>query len=249
MDCFSQSKKEQILILNNRIDSLINSNRMLRHEIDSMTTVIKGKSQQIKDCSHDLSKSHFDFEQLQQVRKSDSISHLAEIEKHIKVYKALRDSLKQSAENLSKWINKNLNILIPEEINNFKIVSDLTPNIKETLLQTEYWLKTKQVQEIKNNGFYISINLSDDDYSKKLFISNKYLIVSYHLTMGSEGGSILIDLNTMKETSLPGYYISSMESDFIIKVEKDYYDKNGHVWEYGTYNIQTGVYKFISKEY
>jgi len=249
MDCFSQSKKEQILILNNRIDSLINSNRMLHLEIDSLISLINGQSKQLKDCSHELSITHFDFEHLQELRTSDSIKFLKEKETLLQKYAALRDSLTHSNENISKWINRNLNILIPDINNTIFIANNLPSQIKETLLQTAYWLKYKQLQGVNNNDFYIHIDLSDDDYSKNVFISKNYLIVSYHVTSGSEGGTILIDLNTMKERNLDDYFISSMESDFIIKVEKDYYDKNSHVWEYGTYNIQTGVYKFISKEY
>jgi hypothetical protein len=32
-------------------------------------------------------------------------------------------------------------------------------------------------------------------------------------------------------------------------VSQDYYDKEGHAWEEGEYNILTGTYKFLSKEH
>jgi hypothetical protein len=171
IDCFSQSKKEQILILNNRIDSFANSNRKLHHEIDSLISLINGQSKQLKDCSHELSITHFDFEHLQELRTSDSIKFLKEKETLLQKYAALRDSLTHSNENISKWINRNLNILIPDLNNTIFIANNLPSQIKETLLQTAYWLKYKQLQGVNNNDFYVHIDLSDDDYSKNVFIT------------------------------------------------------------------------------
>jgi hypothetical protein len=245
---FSQSKKQQIIILTNDVDSLTNSNKKLHFEIDSMITFINHQAQ-------DLRKVKINYDNIKQSKYIDSISYCKEKEKYLNQLIGLKDSINKESQNLSKWIKRNLNILLDDNIiSSIKLNQDLTQSIKKTLFEEEYWLGANNQLLVKNakfedHNFYIRIDFGDENYSKTLLISNNFLILSYHLTWGSDGQAILINLKTMEDLLLQNYNVYSMITEDVLKISQDYYDNEGHVWEQGKYYIQSGTYEFLSKEH
>jgi hypothetical protein len=245
---FSQTKKEKIVILNQMIDSLNISNKHLFFEIDRLNSSISDKNKQIEACSKETMTILNKYNNLKINKQEDSINFEIQKEKYIKQIEVLKDSLTGGNKKISNWLNRNLNINIPINSNNLKINRDLTEEIKIILFESEQWLGAKQVNEYKDNEFFISINLGDDNYNKRLLMNENFLVISYHLQAGSNGGSILIDLNKM-DVQYQSFYALDMERNNTLKVVTDYYDNNGHVWEYGRYFIENESYKFLYKEH
>jgi hypothetical protein len=106
---------------------------------------------------------------------------------------------------------------------------------------------------ISLNG--ILINLSTDVYSKNLILTDDFLIISYHVDLGSEGESIVYNFKT-KQFYGSDFYAIELTSKSEILVENDYYDSRdindpkyeGHIFETGTYNLLSNKYTFITKE-
>ena len=246
-DSFAQSKKEQLIKLANTIDSFKISNEKLRFELDSLTNFINHQTQESEECLKVSSLLQSKYNTLKQIRISDSISYLIEKEKYITQLKTLKDSIYKENQKLSIWISKNLNILTPTINSSIKINQDLTQDLKKKIVNEYYWLGKKELKGIKNHAFYIELDLSDEDALKTMMISDNYLILSYHLNFGSDGNTMIINLQTMEIIVEDIFIVNYMLTDHIIKVEKDYYEDEGHVWEYGEYYIETGKYKFLSK--
>jgi hypothetical protein len=144
---------------------------------------------------------------------------------------------------------RNLSISIPHSSSVQFIVPELSDEVKTALLEPEYWLANVNVTESNYMKQGLKLDLSDDNYVKRLFLNSDYLIVSYHLTAGSDGHSILIDLKQMKSTFLEGLIVNEIDFKGDLIVEKDYYDSEGHVWETGIYDVQSHSYQFIKKEH
>jgi hypothetical protein len=144
---------------------------------------------------------------------------------------------------------RNLNISIPNASAIQTTIPDLSNEVKTELLEQEYWLANVKVTEIDNIKQGIKLDLSDENYDKRLFLSSDYLIVSYHLTAGSDGHSILIDLKQMTSTFLESLFVNEIDSNGSLIVEKDYYDDEGHVWETGSYDVKSQRFRMISKEH
>jgi hypothetical protein len=144
---------------------------------------------------------------------------------------------------------RNLNISIPNASAIQTTIPDLSNEVKTELLEQEYWLANVKVTEIDYIKQGIKLDLSDENYVKRLFLNSDYLIVSYHLTAGSDGHSILIDLKQMTSTFLESLFVNEIDSNGSLIVEKDYYDDEGHVWETGSYDVKSQRYRMISKEH
>lgn len=174
-----------------------------------------------------------------------------------------RDSGKSYSKNpniyLVNWLVRNLKIEDLKLIKNETISigdpevyqKDLDKQIFKLLMQSQ-WLgmikKPINKKDISSDSnFVLSVDLSTDMYSKKLLICEKYLIITYHLPMGSDGSSILYEFASGKIIELPEMYVISVKKSNEIMVEKDYYD-DGHVWETGIYNINNKSYKTLSVE-
>ena len=161
-----------------------------------------------------------------------------------------------NTETLSVWMSRNLNIQPPRKVGKvgipkkINISQDLTPTVIEAL-KADMWLGADKFTnaEFQYYPSYVRMDYYFNDLSKILLINNHYLILSYHLSLGSSGDALLIDLNTMKFKELTDYTAYKFKSEHVLLVVQDYYDDQGHFWEYGEYNILTGAYKFISKEH
>lgn len=175
------------------------------------------------------------------------------------IKKPVRATIKTSvntSETLSAWMARNLNIQLPRKVGKagipkkINISQDLTPAVIEAL-KAEMWLGTDEFTNAEFQYFqsYMRMDYYFNDLSKIILVNNHYLILSYHLSLGSSGDALLIDLNTMKFKELTGYNAYKFKSEHVILVNQDYYDDQGHAWEYGEYNILTGAYKFLSKEH
>ena len=266
----AQSKKEEIVILNNRIDSLTTAfnleKRSLQEELNKSKEDFKTEKNKLQDeaktLTNNLNQTKTELDKLKQSlslaenqsnelqlnKTKDSLILTQEIKRLKEVTKKLSDSLQLNKVEFSDWVERNLSIKIPKIEPFFKINTNLSTEITNELKE-DFWLGTHSLNEIKINENCVHLNLSDDDYSKYLFINSEFLIVSYHLTAGSDGNSIFINIKNMTSKFLEGYFIKSFESENIVNVEKDYYDNKGHVWETGTYDLNTGKYMMESIEY
>jgi hypothetical protein len=155
---------------------------------------------------------------------------------------------------ISQWIGDNLNLVVPNTYFNAETVSynssygkDLSKQIRTTLSEEE-WIGKTAVKEIKSDKGFVVVNLADEDYSKRIFITNHFIIISCHASAGSEGSSMVVDLDNMKAVLLEEMTVNSIDSNDEITVGKDYYDDEGHIWEIGKYNLKTKEYTFVSKE-
>jgi len=252
---FAQSKKEQIVILETRVDSLNsvllqerNSSNQRIQELNTKVSSLESKITTLNTNLTDIKKEVAEYKtdaQRQQLKIADL---MRQIESKTDSLEKLRMQIDNQM--LAKWLtrNLNLNLNIPDLSKKLRISRDLTEEIK-LILKDDYWLGLKPVNKVQDNDFYISVDLSDEQYRKKLLLSEDYLIVSYHLTFGSDGNSFIVDLKTLAFYTLDGFYVNSMESKNILNVELDYYDDQGHVWEYGKYYITEEKYEFISKEH
>jgi hypothetical protein len=110
-------------------------------------------------------------------------------------------------------------------------------------LSEPYWLGSYKIGEIDNLNKFLYIDLSDDDYTKRILISSDYLVVSYNLTMGIDGNSFLIDLNTMRNVNLKGMVAYSFIDSILLEIGKDGLDKKGRYFESGEYNIEKNKYQ------
>ena len=174
-----------------------------------------------------------------------------------------RDSSKSYSKNpnihLVNWLVRNLKIegleLIKYEeirIGNPEVYQkDLTKKTSELLMQPQWLGEIKKSINRKDiysdSNFVLFIDLSTDMYNKKLLFSEKYLIITYHLPMGSDGHSILYEFASGKIIELPEMYIISVNKNNEFIVSKDYYDE-GHVWETGIYNVDNKSYKTLFTE-
>ncbi len=248
----AQSKKEEIVLLNNRIDSLTTTcnleKKILQEESKALTNKLNLTQVELDKLKQSLLLLESQSNQTKLNKTKDSLILTKEISRLNEVNKKLSDSLQHNKIEFSNWVERNLSMKIPKIEPHFKISTNLSNEITNELKE-DYWLGTFSLNEIKINEHGVHFNLSDDDYSKYLLINSEFLIVSYHLTFGSDGNSIFINLKTMTPKLLEGYFIKSFESENIVNVEKDYYDNQGHVWETGTYDLKTGKYTMESIEH
>lgn len=171
------------------------------------------------------------------------------------------NTLKANETELRLWITNNLNILIPEEMSMNPIfdmsnyVGTLSQAVKDELKE-DYWLGMYEVVEIESSGNGIVIELSNSDLIKKLILTHDYFIVSFHNIMGDVGQSLIYSFKDQTTTLDGDIFATDIFSPTILFVEKDYYDPRdvedpdyeGHIFETGTYNLQTREYTFIGKE-
>lgn len=266
----AQSKKEEIVLLNNRIDSLTTvfnlEKKSHQEELNKTKEDFKTEKNQLQDeakaLTNNLNQTKTELDklklsltllesqsnQLKLGKTKDSLALTQEINRLKEATKKLSDSLQLNKVEFSNWVERNLSMIIPKIEPSFKINANLSSEITNELKE-DYWLGTYSLNEIKINENGVHFNLSDDDYSKYMFINSEFLIVSYHLTAGSDGNSIFINMKNMTSKFLEGYFIKSFESENIVNVEKDYYDNKGHVWETGTYDLKTGKYTMESIEH
>jgi hypothetical protein len=256
----AQSKKEEIQLLNQLIDSLkiaytaenarlTNQIHDLRANISELQTKLNTTEKKLTETKDLQSQTKRNYDNIKNTRFLDSIKYTNEIDQYVKKVNKIYDSIHQSKLFLSNWFMRNLNISIPNASAIQTTIPDLSNEVKTELLEQEYWLANVKVTEIDNIKQGIKLDLSDENYDKRLFLSSDYLIVSYHLTAGSDGHSILIDLKQMTSTFLESLFVNEIDSNGSLIVEKDYYDDEGHVWETGSYDVKSQRYRMISKEH
>lgn len=257
----AQSKKEEIQILNQRIDSLkivhLNEKDILTNEIEGLKVKVNELQTRLNHSEKNLTETKElqnqtkrNYDKIKNTIFLDSIKYTNEIDQYIQKVNKIYDSIHQRKLLLSNWFLRNLNISLPNIIYSEQFtLPDLSEAIKIELLEQEYWLANVKVTESNYTKQGLKLDLSDENYVKRLFLSSDYLIVSYHLTAGSDGHSILIDLKQMNSTFLEGLLVNEIDFKGDLIVEKDYYDDEGHVWETGSYDVKSESYRMISKEH
>jgi|GEM_PF-1950549 len=151
-----------------------------------------------------------------------------------------------------EWFLSNFGISLDEgiftksQINYFEgITYSLSPSISDEIFTDSYLTNfTDFEQETKPGSIRLTKN--DESYSKTMLISSNYIILSYHLSAGSDKGMIIIDLKTNTSWS-DDYFATGFKSAHELMVQYDYYD-DYHIFETGSYNINTRIYKMFSRE-
>lgn len=244
---FSQSKKEQIEILKNRVDSLnmiINNERSFNIqsaiERDAKITTLES---QIRS-SNELNKSLKTSLQNKELENSNMIKD--------------RDLLRKDIDRLNRQIeikNDSLNYYTNLE----------TSFLKDTLFRIKQFLKSDEFNNIKKNIYGLEFNylqniwiesIDDTNANRELFINyftwgvdethimflhNDYIIFSYHLTAGSNTGTLIYDRK--RNTYTTQYFFTSMLLNNELYVTREGYD-NGHWWQGGVMNIKSGAVKW-----
>lgn len=233
----SQSKKEQILILKNSIDSLktINNNLALKNENLINNEALLSNLVVVKE---------------------DSIILLNSI---IKILENKNKDLKNNVLSLqnrigySDWFLNNFNLKLNNifferaNINPSLFPTNLPDEVKIILNDSRYlgdWQKD-DLLEIKSNSIKLEIE-NIHELNKTLIITNGKIIISYHVSMGSEGNTYVYDLSTNKGIELNDMYVTDVSNENEFMVNKDYYNNERHVFETGIYNFKTKKYKLIN---
>jgi hypothetical protein len=116
-------------------------------------------------------------------------------------------------------------------------------------LSEEYWLGVITLRRIIEKKDGLILELHNEFYAKLLMITDKFLIVSYAVDASEE--RTLIYNKASKKHYIINDFATDLINSFTIKVERDYYDSldvddpnyQGHIFEEGTYNLDTGKYK------
>ncbi len=77
---------------------------------------------------------------------------------------------------------------------------------------------------------------SDDDISNVLFKHSKYLIFSYHLSSGSNTGTLIFDRKT-SQIKIYGFNSDQLDNNNLLITREGY--NNGHWWQSGLLNLIT----------
>lgn len=162
---------------------------------------------------------------------------------------------------LKNWMNSNLGVLVSEEFPfecTFNAENYGLPLGAEarTALKEEYWLGTYHVNSVEATTDGIVMDISTDDFSKTLLLTENYFTVSYHLMLGSDGRTLIYNFQNNTLTENDQVYAIRFLSPTELLVGKDYYDTRdvedpdyeGHIFELGSLNLVTGEYIFLEKE-
>lgn len=173
---------------------------------------------------------------------------------------AAQDSLVTNTA-MKNWMAVNLGVIVPEDFpfdckfntNNYDL-----PLSKETRneLKAEYWLGTYHLNSLEASKDGTVMEISTDDFSKTLLLTENYFTVSYHLLMGSEGRTLIYNFKENSFIENNEVYAIRFLSPTELLVGKDYYDTRdiedpdyeGHIFELGSLNLLTGEYTFLEKE-
>jgi hypothetical protein len=242
---FSQSKKEQIEILKNRVDSLnmiINNERSFNIqsviEKDAKITSLESKISTYKEANNSL-QLNLQIKELDINNKNNELNFKKqEIEKLMIQVKIKADSLTYYKINESLMLNDSL-----YEIKYF-LKSDEFRKIKQSIsnedynnlenVWTEYIDDTNAFREYHSN--YLIWGLEDIGY--KMFLHNDYIIFTYHLTAGSNTGTLIYDRK--KNTFKTHYFFTNELSKNDLSITREGYD-NGHWWQAGVFHLSSGL--------
>lgn len=178
----------------------------------------------------------------------------------IKLKKELNE-LKVDESDVRLWLTNNLNLIIPDDkqLNPSFDLSNYTGNLCQPIideLKEEFWMGMYEVNEIISTEFGIIIDLGSFDLSKTLILTKDYFIVSFHTIIGDNGQALIYSFKERTSSINGEIYAWDIISPTELMVGKDYYDSRniedpdyeGHIFETGSYNLETGEYTFIGKE-
>lgn len=162
---------------------------------------------------------------------------------------------------LTEWLNENFGISVPPEMvlicefDCYNYVGKLDDLILNEF-QEELWLGTFQLNEVKStfNGFIF--DLGTDDISKTMILTENYFTVSYHGMVGSDGQTLIYSFEKNVTTNDRDNFCFDIISPTVLLAGRDYYDikdvedpnYQGHIFENGSYNLETQQYTFITFE-
>lgn len=162
---------------------------------------------------------------------------------------------------LSTWLESNFGVIVPEEKQfpcsfDCKMYANELSKSIQAEFKEEYWLGTYLFNGIFANEDGIEIDLSTDDLTKTLILTENYFTVSYHPMMGSDGQTLIYNFKEQKSKLDSEIFVIRPLSPTLLLVGKDYYDSRdvedpeyeGHIFEKGTFNLETGEYLFLERE-
>lgn len=159
------------------------------------------------------------------------------------------------------WLKEHFKIDVP--VSKRKQLDFDTKNYEERLsaetlaeLNEDWWMKNVSFNGIEFYKDGIVIDLSSEDFSKNLILTKDFFTISYHLLMGSDGQTMIYHFKKKTLTLDPEIYAMYPISAKELMVGKDYYDFRdvedpdyaGHIFEKGTYHLETGKYTFLERE-
>jgi hypothetical protein len=98
------------------------------------------------------------------------------------------------------------------------------------------------------------VELSDDDRTALILLTDDYLVASYVMSFGNDYGTRIVDLKTLLDVlydDSPGFYVIGFEPDSVLKIQRSGYgdDDMGRFWQNGTYDLRSRTLSFGEVEY
>jgi hypothetical protein len=168
------------------------------------------------------------------------------------------DLLRKDAQRLSRQLEmKNDSIKYYRNIE--------TSLVNDSLFRIKHFLQSEEFQVIKKNIYGLEFNylqniwidsIDDTSANRELFINyctwgvddfhvmilhNDYIIFSYHLSAGSNTGTLIYDRK--KNTFITHNFCAGKLLNNDLYVTREGYD-NGHWWQGGVMNIKSGAIKW-----
>ena len=149
--------------------------------------------------------------------------------------------------NTSDWIQKNLNITIPQEVINTSSLKD--ENFKTPISEPfKLDIKTLPINTTNKkvvpsqNGIYI--DLSDDQINKIVFITNENIIISTSSLLAEKGSSIIYYIKTKETVNLDNSIVLGIKNENQLNISKGYFTDEEYIIQKGIYFIKDRAYKF-----
>lgn len=152
------------------------------------------------------------------------------------------DNSNDKKEFLSGWLNKTIGFdkIISDSI--FSKASFNSSNYElpasAEFVDKMQFKKNGQTPIIKTDNKLINLEYDSEDNYENYFAKEDFFVYSHHAKAGTNGGSTIYNLKT-KKVSEYRYTINSIK-DYLAEIGKDGYDKEGHFWQSGVINLQTG---------
>jgi hypothetical protein len=108
----------------------------------------------------------------------------------------------------------------------------------------DIWIQSYEDKDITTQVTNNSYTWEDIDATHSIFIDKDYVIFSYHLSVGTNTGTLVYDRS---KNLFKTYFINSTKlTGRLLKVTREGY-KNGHWWQDGVFNLSKYTISWNSK--
>lgn len=141
----------------------------------------------------------------------------------------------------NKWLEGTIGSTLPvdtSEISKAKFKSFANyEKVNEQVKKNKYF-ETKDIKpEVTIEKEMIMLEYDDGGFQRFICQPDR-VILSYHASMGDDGGSYVIELNSEEEAIFHDYTIFKVKGN-IADICSDGYDDDGHYWHYGKLDLKT----------